>query len=106
MFKDYLKLLIDFRDAWKAGDWKKCAAIAIEIQKIILGFFTSSGVGTMSVVEGEQLTRVTAEIKELIESTAIPADVDGSAWGDGKLIAWLIKIGLIVIGIPVPFESK
>lgn len=101
----YLLLLKQFRDAWKAGDWRKVAAVAIEIQKIILGFFAAGTVIAMSAAEGEEIAAVTAETKALIEGTAVPADADTNAWGDGKLVAWLIKIGLNIIGIPIPFAG-
>lgn len=119
MFKDYLKLWSDLAAAWAAKDWLKVWDIEIEIQRIARSFFPARGaigllaMGTVTAEEYKQLTDKQAEVKAMIEASdaevAAAADAGNAdaarAW-DGKLIAWIIKIGLNIIGIPLPFESK
>lgn len=102
----YLKLLRDLRDAWKAGDWKKVYALTVEIAIIVRDILTGGEVSTMSVEQSEEASALVAEVRGLVEGTALPADAEAAKIGDGKLAAWLVKIVLIVIGIPVPFEAQ
>lgn len=90
--RQYLQLLRDFRDAIKAGDWRKAWSIAIEIQKAVLDLFGAPAV-TMSAEEKAENAALTAEIGALLDSAAVPADVDANKIGDGKkIIAILIPI--------------
>lgn len=98
--KKYLQLLKDFRDAFKAGEWKKAWAIAIQIQQEILDLFGPAALDAVTPEERQEYQELCAEVQTLLETTTHP-----EAIGDGRIVAWLIKIGLIVIGIPLPFGT-
>lgn len=86
--RQYLQLLRDFRDAVKAGDWRKAWAITIEIQKAVLDLFAAPAV-TMSAEEKAENAALTSEIAALLDSTVVPTDV---ANANGKIIAILLPI--------------
>lgn len=98
----YLKLLKDFLAAVRAGEWVKAWKLSIQIQELIASLLVAGEVVAMSVEEKAELAAVRGDI----ESSLKAAETGASAIGDGKIVAWLIKIGLIVIGIPLPFESE
>lgn len=95
---EYIKLLKDFRDAIKAGDWRKAWALAIKIQEIVLGLF-GTGAVAMSADEKTEIAALNAEIGELLDATAVPADADSNKWGDGKIIEFLKGVGKYLLPI-------
>lgn len=98
----YLQLLRDFLAAVKGGEYWKAYRILVQIQQVIVDLFGPGSVGTMSAEEKAEATVLCGEATAALNALASQP----TTAANGKIIAWLIKIGLIVIGIPLPFEAE
>lgn len=104
--KEYLKMLRDFRDAVKAGDWRKAWAIAIAIQQIVLDLFGGIGgsipadtFAALLAEERAEAKELLSEIESLLSGTTVEQDADSSKFGDGKIIAILLPIFRVLLPI-------